>query len=527
MADDYNSPEALQARQAARDKQDVQKLAQAMQEAKAAEKAQKAAKREAKKPAVQEAPAAALPRTTSWAQIKELVKNKFPKALKPALACGVALEAMKIGALPQPIGVLLLGPPAGQKTTALRFFKKTKPLWIDDFSSAAFLSHKSGANEKELKEIDLIPKMEGKALIVPEFASVLEGSEDKVAEKLGRLTRIMDGDGFASASGTHGLRAYDQRFNFIFLGASVPLSSDKWDTFIRVGSRFVFVQTDDDMTFEDMLPNDEYRAAIEEVQAAVAGFFNTAPNPIPTITKEQQRALFELAGWVAKLRGVVASRGVRFTADDGREAKTFQTDTPIIEAPPRLYSIFAALAQGHASIHGRPEVGVDDLWFIYGLALGCGRSERVRFLVAMPDGESSVKELVAQMHISKDTIRRRLAELVALGLVETWKDETRGDKPVSLYSPIKFANPAFAPPQSGQQQLEDGVKRSVANNKEGEKGEKDGFNVAGEVKRTPANDKEGKDQEPPPCGSQTCALLGSDEKHDVKPEKTNIGGAST
>ena len=401
---------------------------------------------------------------------------RFPKALKTARVCACVIKALQLKILTQPIGILVVGPPAGQKTTALRFFKKMpSALWLDDFSAASFVSHKSGAKEEELAENDLLPKLKDCVLIAPEFASVLEGAREQVAAKLGRLTRIMDGDGFKSASGAHGIRGYEGRHDFVFLAASVPPSQDNWDVFVRAGARFLFVNSVDGVEFEEMLDNADYLRSIEELQDIVGNTLYHR-SEIPTLDQDQKRSIFELAKWVAKLRGVVSVRGVRFNDGGGTERTMFQTDQPIVEAPPRLYSMFCVVAQGYAALYNKVKVDEDDLHFLYDCAMDCGRYDRVRFLFKMPTKASTVKELAEHLHISTATIRRKLAELSALGLVKVDERYIREvDKPAKIYTPLLFDSAPFTKLKNHQLQLttdasglecaDEIVKGAFANNK--------------------------------------------------------------
>ena len=408
----------------------------------------------------------------TWRDAEKVIKKNFPKTIKITRVCASVIKALDLGILTQPLGVLAVGVPSGQKTTALRFFKLLPGTeWLDDFSGASFVSHQPGKKEEELRENDLLPKLKNKALIVPEFSSVLEGNREKIADKLGRLTRIMDGDGFRSASGTHGIRGYEGRHDFVFLAATVPLTADNWDSFVRAGARFMFVNSTDGLTYDDLLENDKYLSAIAEIQQLV-GSALLVKSAIPTITEEQKRGIYELASWVARLRGVVSVKGTRFIDTGGSERTSFQTDQPIIEAPPRLFSMFCVLTQGHAALYQKSAVDAADLAFLFECAKDCGRYDRVRLLFSMPSEPTTVKEMAEKLKVSRDTIRRKLAELNALGLVEVGERLTLSDKNPKTYKPLLFANARFTLPEnqqttlnSGQEGGDDMAMRSLANNK--------------------------------------------------------------
>ena len=83
----------------------------------------------------------------------------------------------------------------------------------DTFSPKAFVSHAANVKVEQLKNIDLLPKIDLKLLITKELAPVFRGKQDELIDRFSILISVLDGRGFVSSSGSRGTRGYDYPIN--------------------------------------------------------------------------------------------------------------------------------------------------------------------------------------------------------------------------------------------------------------------------------------------------------------------------
>ena len=126
------------------------------------------------------------------------------------------------------------------KSTIIDLFQKyPSALYADDLTKSSFLSHYSTHNEEELQKNDLIPKMKDKILLTSEIAPIINAHEDDLRKTLGIITRLVDGKGYQSHSGTHGQRSYPPMM-FTWVGAGIEIPSKMWTMLSQWGSNCIF-----------------------------------------------------------------------------------------------------------------------------------------------------------------------------------------------------------------------------------------------------------------------------------------------
>ncbi len=83
--------------------------------------------------------------------------------------------------------------------------------------------HSSGLTEKQMRKVDLLPKIKNKYFLTPELAPIFAARDDDLLQVLGILTRVADGQGYESDSGVQGHRGYRGDLMFVWLGACVDI----------------------------------------------------------------------------------------------------------------------------------------------------------------------------------------------------------------------------------------------------------------------------------------------------------------
>src|SRR5262249_58021796 len=114
-----------------------------------------------------------------------------------------------------PVAVIYVGGPSSSKTTVADLFADHAIAYVsDNFTPAAFVSHAANRTTKDLGKVDLLPRIKHKVLVTPELAPIFRGKEDELAQRFAIITRVLDGQGLMTDSGTHGRRGYRGDYRF-------------------------------------------------------------------------------------------------------------------------------------------------------------------------------------------------------------------------------------------------------------------------------------------------------------------------
>jgi len=144
---------------------------------------------------------------TSLEEVKKIILKNFPSIWFEVKACLSTCATISLKNLNGCPSLILVGSPAGEKTTALSFFYGQKQTYIsDDFTPKSFVSHSAGVSPEALEGVDLLPKLKNRILIAPELAPLFEGQRERLVENFAMLTRVLDGEGLNRDSGVHGHR---------------------------------------------------------------------------------------------------------------------------------------------------------------------------------------------------------------------------------------------------------------------------------------------------------------------------------
>jgi len=180
------------------------------------------------------------------AKWRKVVNKHFPE-LTTAAEIGLSvIFQLGIEDINKPFALIYLDASSSGKTTILNFFLSAIELthYIDDLTHASFVSHAANRTQAQLQDIDLLPKIKDKVLIVRDMSSIFSKREEELAKFLGILTRVLDGEGYQSSSGVYGLRGYKGEYLFMMLGASTPVTSKVFRMMSRLGSRLLFFNID-------------------------------------------------------------------------------------------------------------------------------------------------------------------------------------------------------------------------------------------------------------------------------------------
>ena len=352
--------------------------------------------------------------------VRQTVERHFPH-LWPAVDLGLATCAtllLKDNA--NPAAVIFVGPPAVGKTTVATMFADASICYRSDkFTPAAFVSHSAKATKTQLESIDLLPRIRFKVLNTPELSTMFRGKADELLERFSIITRVLDGQGLISDSGTHGQRGYMGDYLFAWLGCTTPFDASVWRVMGQLGSRLFFYLLDTHDTINmDIFHGGSYLARLTECRKEVSQFIDQlfAQYGVrgvawdtfigPSNHHEQIAAL-------ARLLSIL------------RTLPTYDGAAPIPEAPMRAQAVLSNLARGHALVHGRTQLTEDDLSCLTHVTLSSMPVERRQAVLAFGQSNShtlSVGDLQTAIRARSDQRARTLMDdLDWLGLADYWK----------------------------------------------------------------------------------------------------------
>lgn len=381
-------------------------------------------------------------------------------------ACLSVIASLTLNDLANPIGLNLVDGPSTEKTTVLSFFYELKDLVYrtDEFTPASFVSQAANIKKKDLANVDLLPRIQHKCLIIPELAPIMGIEKSELVRAFSILTRVFDGEGLLRDGGVHGQRGYEGDYSFVWLGATTPLRKEVWNVMGSLGSRFLFLtlesQVSTDDTVQDLIDGALSPASYQErvliCKHAVATYFEELTSSLNSKTFHRSiewprtgenrsivRKIASLARFTASIRSNVV---VWQSYENG--VNTIDLTNPVIEGPQRLMSVLYGLARGHAVLAGRRQLSKDDLPLMVEVSLSSMPDDRRRVVKLLiephhPDkatnrGIITSTEIQVILGYSKPTALKVLRTMEVLGLGSTTGGES-GPKPLKFNLKEEFS----------------------------------------------------------------------------------------
>ena len=255
-----------------------------------------------------------------------------------------------------PLWGWIIGPPGSMKTEALRGLYEHPHIYMtSDLTPKSIIS---GYDREDGKDPSILPKLDGKVLVIKEFTSILQLPDVQTKQIFGTLRSCYDQQ-HGRATGTTGLKSYKSRFSMI---AAVTPRIDAY-TLVHadLGERFIACRIgrlgQSDRTERKRLarhiwnstPHKKtWRATMTGVlHAAVDEFMNTDRVP-PVFTDAQTEDIIEWADLIALMR-TVPTEGAA-AVEPELASRTVQQLRTLVEA--------------HAFADRRSTITEDDLAFM-------------------------------------------------------------------------------------------------------------------------------------------------------------------
>jgi hypothetical protein len=180
---------------------------------------------------------------TTIAEWRQVIAKNFPSLARAAEICLSVEAQLLLNDVVNPFALALVDVPSSGKTITLNFFSAPKELayTTDNFTAASFVSHANNVRRDELANVDLLPRIRFKTLVVRELNSILGAKEDDLVKSLGILTRVLDGEGLETDSGVHGRRGYTGDYTFMLLAGTTPIQPRVFKVMGNFGSRLFFL----------------------------------------------------------------------------------------------------------------------------------------------------------------------------------------------------------------------------------------------------------------------------------------------
>jgi hypothetical protein len=363
--------------------------------------------------------------------VRDAVEKHFP-GLWPAVEVGFSVCAtLLLADNSNPVAVIYVGPASSSKTTVADMFVG-HPLCYrsDNFTPAAFVSHAANRSRKDLEKVDLLPRIRHKVLVTPEMATIFRGKEDDLVNQFKIITRVLDGRGLLTDSGTQGQRGYDGDYLFAWLGCTTPFDAKVWRVMAQLGSRlfFLVMDTQAEVTEEELVASIEglsYGERLAQCKGVVHGFITALLDTyggVRGVTWDTKADPPDVHLWIARLGRLLAAMRSEPQRDgeSGYPGPGFIPARP--EQPYRAHAVLNNLARGHALIHGRTQLREEDLPLVGRVTVSTMPSKAglvFEALVRAGGNPLSVAEAQAALGVkSPETVRAILRDLNARGVME-------------------------------------------------------------------------------------------------------------
>jgi hypothetical protein len=301
----------------------------------------------------------------------------------------------------EPLWCFIVAPPSSGKTATLQIFQKDK----DGTIFRNTLTPHALVSGLKRKQEDLLPRLDGKCLVIKDFTSILTMHREGRDEILGDLRAIFDGDFSKSFGSDVGDKEYVARFNLV--AAVTPVIELHYSVDSVLGQRFFMVRMalpreyDSDAEREP----EAIKAGLQEKVLALLRMRRSLPFN-PELLEDQVRECKILASEVATLRTEVP-----------RDSKGDLKMMPSKEGPSRLTNQFEKIACGVAFARAHEEVLDEDMEIVRRVARDTIPSVRREVLAALTAGPMTARDVCAITKLGDWEARRKLEDLHVLDVL--------------------------------------------------------------------------------------------------------------
>lgn len=308
----------------------------------------------------------------------------------------------------------IVGASGDTKTEVLRSLQKTDIYHLTSVTPNTLISGLP-AEMARGEEPSLLPKLDGKVLVVKDLTPLITGHPETRMAVLGQLRDAYDGFS-GKAFGTGELKQFKSKFGFLF--AVTPVIETCWPVINQLGERFVYYRCPKGDSLAKVRAaaansnqKDQMRAELASASKMVLEL--PVPDEVPLSTEVEEQ-LVSLADLIAVARTPVKRAG-----------RTDEIEyLPSPEVGTRLVGQFIQLARGIAIVRQQPQVDESVMDLIRHVARSGIQHRRLALLKEL-FGESDPVPTVGlgqQLCLPSDTVKRVAEDLWVLGLVKRGVD---------------------------------------------------------------------------------------------------------
>jgi hypothetical protein len=310
----------------------------------------------------------------------------------------------------EPVWLFLIAPPGGTKTELLRAFQGDPFYTISTLTPQTLIS---GLNTKG--QVDLLPHLDGKVLVVKDFTSILSRDSKEQAQIFADLRDCYDGYLEKAFGSGVGKKAYHAKFDLI---AGVTPAIDMYRMIHGIlGERFLKcrIHTDEakaiDKAAELMGKEDVMRTTLADAVSNCIAHYARRINEltIPTYDSDVFDQIKALGNITAKLRSEVP-----------RDRYHTVLYFPEAEIGTRLTKQLLKLAQALAIFHEHSTIGHDEMKCLIRVAKDSIPKQRLELVTALVDSKEFLSTTIIgeASNIPTQTAKESLEELWMLKLVD-------------------------------------------------------------------------------------------------------------
>jgi len=294
----------------------------------------------------------------------------------------------------------------------------------DSFTPASFVSHASNVKREELANVDMLPRIRYRTLIVRDLAPIFGAKEDELLKTIGILTRALDGEGLRTDSGVHGSRGYEGDYLFMLLAGTTPIPPRVFKIMGTLGSRLFFLALHSKRKSHDELIAQNQGTARQEKERtcreATDSFLRSlwAANPGGVEWDKNGdpddclRVVARCAQLLAALRGTI----LMWSEHDG----SVSHNVPVIEQPDRINCLLCNLARGHALLCGRRQLAPEDLAPVLEVTFDSASTIRSKVFRGLLENGGTLKTAQVEklLRCSNPTALKEMEALNVLGVAD-------------------------------------------------------------------------------------------------------------
>lgn len=312
-----------------------------------------------------------------------------------------------------PVWLFVVAPSGGTKTEMLLSISGADE--IEVISSLTPRTLVSGMSLDGGVDPSLLPKLDGKVLIIKDFTAILSMNKTHRDEILGDLRDAYDGE-FSKPFGNAKWRKYKSKFGII-AGVTPEIEKYLIDS-IAMGERFLRYPIPIDNSINGRkgfirraLSNVANETAMRESLQRIANKVLKAKyDEIPSIPDEIKEKIISLAHWVCMVRGVVSR---------DRYSKQI-TNSPFIEVGTRVAKQLCKVGIGIGMFKGKKELTDEEYETIIDIARGSVPRDYemvYKFLFDRRDKEFTTTEIAEKMKLPTNLVDKIAQDFSMTGVL--------------------------------------------------------------------------------------------------------------